>query len=150
MWIVTAAVVVVAVAAIVVFAVFMLRRASTRSRDGLAAALAGDAPLQSTAANCLGVSSGQQLRGAGMLALTKSELVFALGVPRRVLRIPIGRVAAVEVTGRFQRPGFVRASPRPMLAVDYISDSGPSRVGWQVADAAGWHNAIEATRAGQV
>lgn len=150
MWIVTAAVGVVVVAVIVIFAVFMLRRATARSRTSLAAALAGDAPIQSTAANCLGVSAGQQVRGAGTLALTKSDVVFALGLPSRVLRIPLSRIVSVEVSGKFQRPGFVRASPRPMLAIAYTSDSGPSRVGWEVADAAGWQGAIEASRAGQL
>jgi hypothetical protein len=83
---------------------------------------AGLALLREDDANSFGVESAGvwQVRGNGNLALTKHELLFALWVPNRLLRIP--RASIVEVTTARSHLG--KTIRRDLLKVVWSTDFG--------------------------
>jgi hypothetical protein len=128
--------------------VLLLRQVRARARSDLEAIVGPDAiTLFEPSANCLGHSdaAADQSRGAGAgaLALSPDGLHFMLWIPRgRHLFIPATAIASATMTRAYKRPGFARASPRPMLQVDYRARGRDARVAWAVTDAEKWCEAI--------
>jgi hypothetical protein len=126
--------------------VLLLRKVRARARADLEAIVGSDAiTLFEASANCLGHSdaAADQSRGAGALALGPDGLHFMLWIPRgRHLHIPATAIASATMTRAYKRPGFARASPRPMLQVDYRTRGRDARVALAVTDAEKWCEAI--------
>lgn len=129
----------------------LLRQVRRRAQDDLEALVGSDNFVRfERSANCLGHSDADvdQSRGAGALALCPDGIHFMLWMPRgRHLHIPSADIASAAATRRYTRPGFARASPRPMLQVDYRTRGRSARVAWSVTDAEAWCEAIEQQRA---
>ena len=124
----------------------LLRQVRSRARSDLESIVGEDEIVRfEPSANCLGHSdaAADQSRGAGALALCNDGLHFMLWVPRgRHVHIPLSEIASVASTRAYTRPGFSRASPRPMLQVDYVTRGRSARVAWAVTDADAWCEAI--------
>lgn len=135
------------VAAALTGGALLLRQVRARARADLEAIVGGsdDMLLFEPSANCLGHSdaAADQSRGAGALALSPDGLHFMLWIPRgRHLHIPATAIVSATMTRAYKRPGFARASPRPMLQVDYRARGRDARVAWAVTDAEKWCDAI--------
>jgi hypothetical protein len=88
-------------------------------------------------ANSFGVESRgmAQIRGNGCLAATRDEVLFAMWIPRRELRIERERIMAVERAGSH----LGKTIGRPLLRIRYIDDAGrPDSVAWFVRDLPAW------------
>ena len=134
------------VAALLAAGFLLLRQVRARARTDLEALVGAQAVrLFDPSANCLGHSDAavDQSRGAGALALCADGIHFMLWIPRgRHLHIPADAIVSVAATRAYTRPGFARASPRPMLQVDYRSRGRDARVAWSVTNADAWCEAI--------
>ncbi|MGQ0802472.1 MAG: hypothetical protein ACT4PI_01225 [Actinomycetota bacterium] len=126
--------------------VLLLRQVRRRAQDDLEALVGPDNIVMfERSANCLGHSDADvdQSRGAGALALCADGIHFMLWMPRgRHLHIPSADIASAAATRRYTRPGFARASPRPMLQIDYRTRGRVARIAWSVTDADAWSEAI--------
>lgn len=127
-------------------AFLLLRQVRRRAQDDLEALVgAENVVMFERSANCLGHSDSDvdQSRGAGALALCPDGIHFMLWMPRgRHLHIPSADIASAAATRRYTRPGFARASPRPMLQIDYRTRGRTARIAWSVTDADAWSEAI--------
>jgi hypothetical protein len=124
----------------------LLRQVRSRAQDDLEA-LVGTADIVrfERSASCLGHSDADadQARGAGALALCRDGIHFMLWIPRgRHLHIPAAAITAAAATRSYTRPGFARASARPMLQIDYRTRGRVARIAWSVTDAEAWSEAI--------
>jgi hypothetical protein len=126
--------------------VLLLRQVRRRAQDDLEQRVGTDNIVMfERSANCLGHSDSHvdQSRGAGALALCPDGLHFMLWMPRgRHLHIPAAAIEGTAATRSYTRPGFARASPRPMLQVDYRTRGRVARIAWSVTDADAWSEAI--------
>ncbi|MGI8796527.1 MAG: hypothetical protein ACR2IR_08150 [Acidimicrobiia bacterium] len=124
----------------------LLRQVRRRAQEDLEARVGSDnIGLFERSANCLGHSDADvdQSRGAGALALCADGIHFMGWIPRgRYLHIPAGAIESATATRAYTRPGFARASARPMLQVDYRTRGRAARVAWSVTDADVWSEAI--------
>ena len=131
--------------------VLLLRQVRRRAQDDLEALVGPDNIVRfERSANCLGHSDTavDQSRGAGALTLCRDGIHFMLWIPRgRHLHIPATAIESAAATRAYTRPGFARASPRPMLQIDYRTRGRPARIAWSVTDAEAWCEAIEQQRA---
>ena len=100
----------------------------------------GRPPVAQARANSLGHDrpDTRQIRGAGSLALTDTQVRFMLGMPRRELVIDLGDVAAARVADGFRRAGYrIRTRSGHTLVLE-MDRPQPWRVAWQLPDAAAW------------
>lgn len=143
-------VLVVVVTAALTAGCLLLRQVRRRAQDDLAALVGADNILRfERSANCLGHSDADvdQSRGAGALALCPDGIHFMLWMPRgRHLHVPAADIASAAASRGYTRPGFARASPRPMLQVDYRARGRTARIAWSVTDADAWAEAIRELR----
>jgi hypothetical protein len=81
-------------------------------------------------------SSGmKQLRGNGILALTREELQYHMFLPKKAWRIPLGRIQEIEHPRSFKG----RSVFRELLVVSYRDENGfPERIGILVEDPRQW------------
>jgi hypothetical protein len=139
-------VVLVVLAAALTGGFMLLRQVRRRAQDDLERRVGADNIVMfERSANCLGHSDSDvdQSRGAGALALCADGVHFMLWIPRgRYLHIPAAAITAGAATRAYTRPGFARASPRPMLQIDYRARGRTARIAWAVTDAEAWSEAI--------
>lgn len=124
----------------------LLRQVRSRAQDDLEALVgAANIVLFERSANSLGHSDADvdQARGAGALALCRDGIHFMPWIPRhRHLHIPAAAVTTAAASRGYARPGFARASARPMLQIDYRTRGRVARIAWSVTDAEAWCEAI--------
>jgi len=97
----------------------------------------GRVRLVEPVAELLGLSSAgrNQPRGNGTLAASDEEVLFAMWVPRRTLRINRADIVAVD-TPRSHRG---RTRFRPLLRITYRDGAGrDERAAWAVGDLDAW------------
>ena len=81
-----------------------------------------------------------QMRGNGVLLLTKEEIFFEMLVPKKELHIPISNISDIETPKSF----LGKSKFMPLLKVKFKNDQGESdAAAWLVRDLAGWKEAIE-------
>jgi len=128
----------------------LLRQVRQRAQDDLERRVGlENIVMFERSANCLGHSDSDvdQSRGAGALALCGDGIHFMLWIPRgRYLHIPAAAITSAAAARSYARPGFARASPRPMLQVDYRARGRTARIAWSVTDAEAWCEAIAQQR----
>ncbi len=83
---------------------------------------------------------GVRLRGNGILVITRDELYFKQWVTNREFRVPTRALQSVELVQNFMG----RWSFSPILKVNFTSEGGQAAIGWQVRDAEGIKQQIEA------
>ncbi|MFB2975791.1 hypothetical protein [Microseira sp. BLCC-F43] len=126
----------------VFFSVF-LKRMQTSGQQRLHERFTDDQILRSeTTANFFGLESrGRgQLRGNGVLALTRQELWFSQFITREEIRIPL-----VEIQGVSQVNSHLgkRIIGRQVVKVEFQTATGGDAAAWLVGDPNGWKTAIE-------
>lgn len=84
----------------------------------------------------------KQIRGKGVLVLTKDELWFSLAVPEREISIPLKHIKSVGLT----RSHLGKRVFRPLLYVEYFSQVGEDSIAWYVNNPEKWIAAIEKTK----
>jgi hypothetical protein len=83
-----------------------------------------------------------QVRGNGVLVLTKNELYFKMWVTSKELRIPLRSITGMETPTWF----LGKSRFTPLLQVNFQNDMGQSdSAAWQVRDLAAWKQRIEQT-----
>ncbi|MFO8182745.1 MAG: hypothetical protein R6U39_01095 [Candidatus Aegiribacteria sp.] len=95
-------------------------------------------------ANFFGLrSSGmKQVRGNGMLILTRSEIFFRMLLPSREFRIPLDSVTALKTPTSF----LGRSKGRRLLQVDFTSfDGQEDSAAWLVEDPDRWDEMVRKT-----
>jgi hypothetical protein len=87
-------------------------------------------------ANFFGVESKgvTQMRGNGTLVLTADELVFALWLPRTLVRIPLRDIVTVDEA----KSHLGKSIARSLLRVRWRTAGIEDTVAWWVPDLAGW------------
>ena len=132
----------VALTLVVVLARLMARRAFRQAAELADRSLAGQERLrEEPLANFLGVGSrgARQIRGAGMLVLTRDALEFFQAMT--LDRVSIPRAALVEVST--PRSFLGKSLAVPLLRVDYaLADGSRDSAAWFVRDLAGWCEAL--------
>lgn len=121
--------------ALAIFAVAALRR---RAVDDLRRRLAGRKLLFADRhANYFGVESkgGAQIRGNGVLVLTRSSLIFEMLLPRREMIIDLHRIERLASV----RSHVGKSVMRPLLRVEFDDGTGGvDAAAWYVRDVEGW------------
>jgi len=83
-----------------------------------------------------------QIRGNGVLTLTKQRLHFLMWLPRRELSIPRERIITVETPKSFMG----RSVFRDLLQVNYMNEDGePDAAAWAASDPAEWRAFLAST-----
>lgn len=85
-----------------------------------------------------------QIRGNGVLVLTKDGLWFSLAMPEREISIPLKHIKSVGLT----RSHLGKRVFRPLLYVEYFSQVGEDSIAWHVDNPGQWKTAIEKTKKG--
>lgn len=96
-----------------------------------------DRLLTAPMANFFGVRSGgmKQVRGNGILILTRDRLYFRMLLPKRELTIPLDTIISVGKTRSF----LGKTKGRDLLQVDFTGDSGEAdSAAWLVGDLQEW------------
>lgn len=90
----------------------------------------------STGANFFGLTSqgAAQVRGNGPLVLTREKLWFYLLMPERTVEIPLDAIIAMEV----RKSHLGKATPYPLLYVEFTSGEETDSAGWLVRDPGQW------------
>jgi len=100
--------------------------------------------LQSTYANFFGQESkGRgQIRGNGLIVLTKDELCFEMYTPKREFTIPLRSISKIEtVKSHLSKTKF-----RPLLKVIYTNELGETdSLAWLVRDLDNWLHVLNQT-----
>jgi hypothetical protein len=95
----------------------------------------------STRANFFGIKSkgGAQIRGNGVLILTKNGLHYIRAAPQKEYKIPISAIRNVSMPRAFNgKSVFV-----PLLCVTYDAEYGEDSIAWAIKDAKKWKDAIQ-------
>jgi len=79
-------------------------------------------------------SKGARIRGNGSLALTEKEFIFIMAAPRKLTKIPLGRIKDVNLPKSFAG----RTVFKPMLALTYRGNEGDIEGAWVVNDVEKW------------
>ncbi|MBD3213730.1 MAG: hypothetical protein GF311_14060 [Candidatus Lokiarchaeota archaeon] len=99
--------------------------------------------LVSKGANFFGVESKsyKQIRGNGVLILTRDQLFFQLWLPKRIIKIPLDNIIRVEkTTHHLRKIRFV-----DLLKVEFTNKEGEAdSVAWWVKDLEQWIAKIQA------
>ena len=85
------------------------------------------------AANFFGQESkgSKQIRGNGVLILTKKEIFFQMWTPRKTLRIPLESIKKIETPKSFLH----KSRFKPLLKVSYLNEMGEiDAAAWLVVD----------------
>lgn len=92
-------------------------------------------------ANFYGVlSKGMtQIRGNGSLVLLPDKLFFLQAVPRREVNIPLEKISELSTPSKF----LGKLSLRPLLRVDFTTESGPDAAAFLVSGPTDWIAAIK-------
>lgn len=81
----------------------------------------------------------KQIRGNGVLLLTKEELYFRMWVPQRELKIPLHSIIEVKTTKKH----LGKTKLKPLLKVVFKNKKGRrDSCAWLVSDITKWTNAI--------
>lgn len=122
----------------------MTRGALARKEELAARAMAPEPVIYSTyKANFFGLASKGmgQLRGNGVLALTRLELAFFMLKPAREVRVPLERVRRIEDP----KSWLGKSVARRLLAVYFLNEDGAEdAVALWVPDVAEWTARIKA------
>jgi hypothetical protein len=124
------------------FSVF-LKGMQTSGQQRLHERFTDDQILRSeTSANFFGLQSrGRgQIRGNGVLALTREELWFSQFITREELRIPLVEIQAVSLVDSHLGK---RVFGRQVVKVEFQAATGGDAAAWLVGDPNGWKTAIE-------
>lgn len=96
-----------------------------------------DLILVSKSANFFGVESkgSKQIRGNGVLILSKDELYFQMWLPKRIVRISLKKIKRVtSTTHHLRKTKFV-----DLLKIEYINNKGEGDSAvWWVKDLQEW------------
>jgi|TARA_B100000315_G_scaffold162395_1_gene150830 hypothetical protein len=97
--------------------------------------------LKELKANCLGIKSKSvvQIRGNGVLILTKSHLRFFRILPKADYEIPINLITNVSIT----HTHLGKALPYKLVRLEFKGTDGPDAIAWWVSDQEQWKNKIE-------
>ena len=124
------------------FSVF-LKGMETSGQQRLQERFTADQILRSeTSANFFGLQSrGRgQIRGNGVLALTREELWFSQFITRKEIRIPLVEIQAVSLVDSHLGK---RVFGRQVVKVEFQAATGADAAAWLVGDPNGWKTAIE-------
>jgi hypothetical protein len=133
------------VVGVIVWFVLRLRRTVAQRRAELEAILAGRTPIRrDDSVNCFGLESlgPTQMRGNGLLALAKDELVFLQFMPNRVVRVPLDRISVVDECGSWLGKSVFQS----LLRVAWQEGAGQERAAFWVRDTSGWRATIDDAR----
>ncbi len=83
-----------------------------------------------------------QVRGNGVLVLTRRELWFSLAAPRKDTAIPLRDIISVRIENSF----LYKTVFRPLLVVRFSFEGDHDEIGWWVPDAELWMREIESLR----
>jgi len=103
----------------------------------------GDIIIYSKGANFFGQECKglKQIRGNGVLILTKEELFFQIFLPKRILRIPLKNIKNVTTESRHLR----KVKHVELLKVNFINeDKKEDSAAWWVKNLEGWTTKIDA------
>lgn len=136
-------VIVVALVAVLVGVVLVVRRAAAGARERIDAVVGDLQVLRKEKANFHGVASKGpgQVRGIGTLVLTPGELVFLQLVPAEELRVPRASITRIEVARSF----LGKAQGRDLLVVEWETDDDPpvtDRAAFDVPELSAWRVAL--------
>ncbi|MHA1315824.1 MAG: hypothetical protein ACTSRB_18125 [Candidatus Helarchaeota archaeon] len=95
---------------------------------------------QSHKANCFGLESRgkKQVRGNGVLILTKEELFFGQYIPKRDISIPIDSITRVHASNsHLGRRSFLR-----LLKIEFQAENSVDSIAWQVVNLKEWLDLI--------
>ncbi len=88
---------------------------------------------------------GLQIRGNGVLVLTKKGLSFTMAFPEKEYYIPIETITGVSLPKSFNG----RTIFMPLLQVDFIENGRDESIAWAVKEPKKWKKAIETLLANQ-
>ena len=111
----------------------------------LEADLAGSDIRRISGATCLGHDAPAlgDVRGAGALGLTGTQLRFALGQPSRAVTIPLPQIVDATAARTFGSGRWVRPRRRPVLVVEWVTGTGARhRIGWDLPESVTWASTI--------
>jgi len=97
--------------------------------------------LQALSANFFGQKSKgvKQIRGKGVLVLTKDELWFSLALPAREISISVKDIKSVKlIKSHLSKTVF-----RPLLCVEFLFQGIEDSIAWLVNDPEEWKTDIE-------
>lgn len=121
----------------------MFRKLQKKRYKELLAIVPQEAILMvSSSANFFGVASrkGRQIRGNGVLAVTREQVVFLQWVPKKRLTIPIRSISHVSSVKAFN--GKTRF--RPLLKIEFTDEIGQQEAGgWLVTNLDQWLNTLK-------
>lgn len=87
----------------------------------------------------LGSAGGKQIRGNGVLILTKDQLFFEMLLPSKIIQIPLNRIRAIETP----RSHAGKAVAWKLLKIVYQAEDGSEdSAAWAVRDLEGWMEMI--------
>ncbi|MEY3457182.1 MAG: hypothetical protein RL215_339 [Planctomycetota bacterium] len=103
-----------------------------------------DVLLQDLRANFFGVESagGMQVRGNGVLLLTRDSLEFLMFWPQRRLSIPLAEITGTSLV----RSHCGKTIGRDLLRVEYTASAGEDAAAWYLPDARSWQDQLDAVR----
>ncbi len=144
----TALIVLAGVALIAVFVVLLLaviisisRRAAAKAQASAAADphLVGLVHITPALFGGGGGEGASRVVGNGVIGLSRSEVVFALGYSRKVITIPRAAITDVTIDTTLRVPGRIRKGWRPWLMIRWTdSAGGVSLAGFLLAEPARW------------
>ena len=91
----------------------------------------------STRANFFGLESkkSRQLRGNGILILTKNELYFSMFLSKKVIEIPISSIKSIETPRSFLKKSYLMR----LLKINFIDELGQENsVAWVLENLDEW------------
>ena len=103
-----------------------------------------DIIMHSTFANFFGQESKgvKQVRGNGLIVLTKDELYFEMYAPKRKFNVPLESVSKIETV----KWHLKKTKSRPLLKVIYTNEKGEEdSLVWLVQDLENWLNVLNQT-----
>ena len=95
--------------------------------------------------NFYGVASRKykQVRGNGVLILTKEEIFFGMFIPKTEIKIPLKSIIEVKAPKWF----LGKTRFRPVLAIVFINEQGNTdSAAWEVRNINGWLSRIKQVR----
>ncbi|NPD90286.1 MAG: hypothetical protein HGN29_16360 [Asgard group archaeon] len=92
--------------------------------------------------NFYGVASKKfkQVRGNGVLILTKEEIFFGMFIPKKEIKIPLKSIIEVKTPKWF----LGKTRFRPVLVIDFINEEGKTdSAAWEVRNINGWKSRLK-------
>ncbi len=100
--------------------------------------------MRSSFANFFGQESKgvKQVRGNGLIVLTKDELYFEMYAPKRQFNVPLKSISKIETV----KWHLKKTKSRPLLKVIYKNELGENdSLAWLVRDLDSWLNVLNQT-----